>query len=245
MNQNKSILITGSAQGIGAATALAAAKRGIHVCIHYNCSKNLAENLALEVEKLGVDALVCQADLSKKSDLENLFKLIDQNLPPLGYFVNNAAATGPRKSFEDLEAKEIEDVFATNFFGATYCLQQAIKRMKAGKQGSIVNISSQVATFGGNQLSAYAASKGAMNSLTVALAKELGKFNIRINAVSPGVIQTTQHADKSTEWIDQIQKQIPLGRLGKPEEIANVILWLLSEEASFMNGAIVPVTGGR
>jgi len=245
MALNETILITGSSRGIGRATALAAAKRGMNVCIQYNSSVASAESLVHEIEELGAKAIICQANLSDYSALENLFQSIDSNLPPLTYFVNNAAATGPRKLFENLTNAELFDVFSVNFFGASYCLQQAIKRMKLNKKGSIVNVTSQVALFGGTQLSSYAASKGAMNSLTVALARELGEFNIRINAISPGVILTDQHMDKSQEWITQIEKQISLKRLGKPEEIAEAILWLLSDHASYITGAVIPVTGGR
>ncbi len=204
-----------------------------------------AEALAYQIEKLGVKSAVCQADLKNQEDLEKLFKTLDKSFPPLKYFVNNATAVNSRKSFEELTLDEIRAVFEVNFFGASLCLKEAIKRMKINKQGSIVNISSQVACFGGNKLTAYASSKGAINSLTIALAKELGCFNIRVNAISPGVIATHQHTDKSTEWIEQVKRQIPLERLGTPDEIARVVLWLLSDESSYLTGTIIPVTGGR
>ena len=244
----KVLIVTGGSRGIGAATSLRAAQIGYSVCINYEKSSKNANQVVREINFKGGKAIAVQADISSAKEVERLFKTTEIELGALSALVNNAGISGPRSKLIDLNISEIKHIFEVNLLGYFYCAKEAIKRMSrssGGQGGAIVNISSQAAKFGGNGLTPYAASKAAINNFTLSLSREVALEGIRVNAVSPGIIETDQH-DFSDELVfENIKKEIPIGRLGTPQEVANAILWLLSDKAAYVTGALLPVTGGR
>jgi NAD(P)-dependent dehydrogenase (short-subunit alcohol dehydrogenase family) len=246
----KVVLITGSGRGIGASAAKLAASRGWDVCVNYLNKPDRAEAVVAEIRKAGGKAIAVQADTSNEADVKRLFEKVDAELGRLDALVNNAGIVGKAGKLDSFDAAGIRRVFDVNVLGTFLCTQQAAKRMSTkhgGKGGAIVNVSSVAAVLGGaNQWLHYAAAKGAVNTLTVGLAKELAPEGIRVNAVMPGLIDTEIHAEAGVA--DRLQKvipQVPMGRIGTPEECAEAIVWLMSGEAAYMVGAIVPLTGGR
>jgi NAD(P)-dependent dehydrogenase (short-subunit alcohol dehydrogenase family) len=244
------VLITGSGRGIGASAAKLAASRGWDVCVNYLNKPERAEAVVADIRKGGGKAIAVQADTSNEADVKRLFEKVDAELGQLDALVNNAGIVGKAGKLESFDAAAIRRVFDVNVLGTFLCTQQAAKRMSTkngGKGGAIVNVSSVAAVLGGaNQWLHYAAAKGAVNTLTVGLAKELAGEGIRVNALMPGLIDTEIHAEAGVA--DRLQKVIPLvpmGRIGTPEECAEAIVWLMSGEAAYMVGAIVPLTGGR
>jgi NAD(P)-dependent dehydrogenase (short-subunit alcohol dehydrogenase family) len=243
-------IITGSSRGIGAATAKLAAKRGYAVCVNYLKNEERAAAVLAEIHADGGKAIMVRADTAIEDEVIKLFERVDRELGPVTALVNNAGITGRAGRLESFDARAIRNVLEVNVAGAIYCTQQAVKRMSTkngGAGGAIVNVSSLAATLGGaNQWIPYAAAKGAINSFTVGLAKEVAAEGIRVNAISPGLINTEIHAEAGIG--DRLQKVIPLvpmGRLGTAEECAEAILWLLSGEAAYMIGSILTLSGGR
>jgi len=243
-------LITGSSRGIGAATAKLAAKRGYAVCVNYLKNEERAEAVVAEIRAGGGKAIMVQADTAIEDEVIKLFERVDRELGPLTALVNNAGITGRAGRLDSFDAKAMRRVLEVNVVGALLCAQQAVKRMSrknGGAGGSIVNVSSLAATLGGaNQWIPYAAAKGAINSFTLGLAKEVAAEGIRVNAISPGLINTEIHAEAGLG--DRLQKmipQVPIGRLGTAEECAEAILWLMSGEAAYMIGSILTLAGGR
>ena len=246
----KVILITGGSQGIGASTARLAAKNGYTVVINYHQNHTAATELVREIEMDGGGAIAFQADVSNEKEIEQLFLNIDSKVGNVTALVNNAAIIDSQMRFIDMTAARIQKTFATNVIGSFICAREAIKRMSTrnnGTGGSIVNISSIAARFGAPfEYIDYAASKGAIDAMTIGLAKEVAEENIRVNAVRPGLIDTDIHKKAGDPGrVERLQINLPLKRAGKPEEVATTILWLLSDEASYVSGAIVDVTGGR
>jgi NAD(P)-dependent dehydrogenase (short-subunit alcohol dehydrogenase family) len=246
----KVALITGSGRGIGASTAKLAARRGWDVCVNYLGKAERAEAVVADIRKAGGKAIAVQADTSNEADVKRLFERVDAELGRLDALVNNAGIVGKAGKLDSFDAAGIRRVFDVNVLGTFLCTQLAAKRMSTkhgGKGGAIVNVSSIAAALGGaNQWLHYAAAKGAVNTLTVGLAKELAPEGIRVNAVMPGLIDTEIHAEAGVA--DRLQKvipMVPMGRIGTPEECAEAIVWLMSGEAAYMVGAIVPLTGGR
>jgi NAD(P)-dependent dehydrogenase (short-subunit alcohol dehydrogenase family) len=243
-------LITGGSRGIGASTAKLAARRGYAVCINFLKREDRAREVADEIRAGGGRVLLVQGDTAEESDVVRMFAAVDRELGPVTALVNNAGITGKATRLDGYDAAAIRRILDVNVTGAFLCAREAVKRMstrEGGKGGAIVNLSSVAATLGGaNQWTAYAAAKGAINSFTVGLAREVAGEGIRVNAISPGLIATEIHAEAGLG--DRLQKMlpmIPMGRIGTPEECAEAILWLLSGEAAYMTGAILPLSGGR
>jgi NAD(P)-dependent dehydrogenase (short-subunit alcohol dehydrogenase family) len=247
-NKSKGVcVVTGSARGIGAATALAAARHGYAVCINYIDAQAAAESVATGIRDMGGTAICLRADVSSVVDVAALFAAVDHELGAVTALVNNAGISGGRQRVVDMEPQNFERVVDVNLRGTFLCSQAAIARMArsfGGTGGAIVNLSTAAVRTGGRQIAAYVAAKAAIEGLTRALSLELAEEGIRVNAVAPGIVITDQQpADAS--WHARTAANIPLGRLGSAAEVADTILWLLSEEASYVTGTVLGVTGGR
>ncbi|HEX9184876.1 MAG TPA: SDR family oxidoreductase [Burkholderiales bacterium] len=244
------VIITGSGRGIGAATAQLAARRGWAVCVNYVGRAERAEAVVAAIRAGGGKALAVQGDVSREADVRRIFERTDQELGRVSALVNNAGIVLKAGKLQDFDGATVRRVLDVNVTGSFLCAQEAAKRMaksRGGAGGVIVNVSSVAAVLGGaNQWLPYAAAKGAINTLTLGLAKELAPEGIRVNAVMPGLIDTEIHAEVG--MADRLQKvlpQVPMGRIGTTEECAEAILWLMSGEAAYMIGAVIPLTGGR
>jgi NAD(P)-dependent dehydrogenase (short-subunit alcohol dehydrogenase family) len=242
---SKVLVVTGGSRGIGAATARLAAERGYAVCINYAKDRESAEKLAREIKAIAV-----QGDVANEADVVRLFKTVDEKLGRVTALANNAGIVDLRSRVEDMSAARIQRMLAVNVTGSFLCAREAVKRMSTrhgGKGGAIVNLSSAASRIGGpGDYVDYAASKGAIDTFTLGLAKEVGGEGIRVNAVRPGVIRTEIHATSGDPGrVERIAGATPLARAGEAEEVARTVLWLLSDEASYITGAILDVTGGR
>jgi NAD(P)-dependent dehydrogenase (short-subunit alcohol dehydrogenase family) len=239
------MLVTGGGRGIGAATALLAAERGFKVCVNYRQDKDSAVSLAKKIGGIAV-----QADVSSESDVEKLFRETDEKLGRVTALVNNAGIVDQGTRVEKMTAARIARILAVNVTGSILCAREAIKRMSTrhgGPGGAIVNVSSIASKLGGpGEYVDYAASKGAIDTFTIGLAKEVAGEGIRVNGVRPGLIRTEIHlASGDPARVERIGATVPLGRPGEAEEVARAILWLVSDEASYLSGALVDVSGGR
>lgn len=244
------ILITGASRGIGAATARLAAQRGYAVCINYKSHAVAAHALVDEIETAGGRAIAMAADVSIESDVIRLFETCEANLGPMTALVNNAGILETQTRLINIDSARLERIFATNVIGSFICAREAVKRMstkRGGRGGAIVNVSSGASRLGSpNEYIDYAASKGAIDTLTTGLSKEVADEGIRVNAVRPGFIYTEMHASGGEPGrVDRIKEQVPMKRGGTAEEVAQAILWLLSDEASYVTGAFIDVTGGK
>lgn len=241
------MIVTGGGRGIGAATALLAAQRGYAVAINFLKNGEAAERLA---QKIGRKAIAVGGDVASESDVVRLFKTVDEKLGRVSALVNNAGIVDRGMRVESMSAERVQRMFAVNVIGSFLCAREAVKRMSTrhgGKGGAIVNVSSVAARLGGpGEYVDYAASKGAIDTLTVGLAKEVGAEGIRVNAVRPGVIRTEIHLTSGDPArVERIAASTPLLRAGEADEIARTILWLASDEASYITGALLDVSGGR
>ena len=241
------MIVTGGGRGIGAATARLAAAQGYAVCVNYRRDRAAAEQLAKDI---GAGAIAVAGDVAEEADVLRLFETVDRSLGRVTVLVNNAGIVDTGTRVEALSAARLQRMFAVNVFGSFLCAREAVKRMSSrhgGKGGAIVNLSSIAAKLGApGEYVDYAAAKGAIDTFTVGLAKEVGPEGIRVNAVRPGIIRTEIHASSGDPGrVERIGAGAPLGRAGEAEEVARVILWLASEEASYMSGALVDVSGGR
>ncbi|HEY2337969.1 MAG TPA: SDR family oxidoreductase [Burkholderiales bacterium] len=239
------MLVTGGGRGIGAATALLAAERGFKVCVNYRQDQDSAVSLAKRIGGIAV-----QADVSNESEVEKLFGEMDERLGRLTALVNNAGIVDQGMRVENMTAARIARIFAINVTGSFLCAREAIQRMSTrhgGPGGAIVNVSSIASKLGGpGEYVDYAASKGAIDTFTIGLAKEVGGEGIRVNGVRPGIIRTEIHlASGDPARVERIGAAAPLGRPGEAGEVARAILWLVSDEASYLSGALVDVSGGR
>lgn len=244
------ILITGASRGVGAATARLAAERGYDVAISYLQDHASAEAVAADVRAFGRQALAMRADSADPEQVAALFAAIDQAFGRLDVLVNNAAILARQSPMEALDFPRLQRIFAVNAIGPILCSQQAVRRMATryqGRGGAIINISSAAARLGSpNEYVDYAASKGALETFTIGLAKEVAREGIRVNCIRPGHIYTQMHASGGEPGrVDRVKASIPMGRGGQPEEVARAILWLASEEASFSTGTFLDVTGGK
>jgi len=244
------MIVTGGGRGIGAAAARLAGQRGYAVCVNYLRDRRSAEAVAGAIREGGGKSVCVAADVSKEADVLRLFDTAVRELGTLTALVNNAGILERQARLDDMEAARFERVFATNITGSFLCAREAVRRMSTrhgGSGGGIVNVSSAAARLGSpGEYVDYAASKGAIDSLTIGLAREVAEEGIRVNAVRPGVIHTDIHASGGEPGrVERVKAAVPMKRGGHPEEVAHAILWLLSDESSYSTGAFIDVSGGR
>ena len=250
LSQAPLILITGGSRGVGAATARLAAAQGYDVAISFVSDETAALAVAADVRAAGRRALAVRADSADPAQVSRLFAAIDREFGRIDVLVNNAAVLALQSRLEDLEFERMQRIFAVNALGPILCAQQAIKRMShrhQGRGGVVINVSSAAARLGSpSEYVDYAASKGALETFTTGLAKEVAREGIRVNCIRPGHIYTDMHASGGEPGrVDRVKDSIPMGRGGQPEEVARAILWLASAEASFITGTFLDVTGGK
>jgi NAD(P)-dependent dehydrogenase (short-subunit alcohol dehydrogenase family) len=240
------LVITGGSRGIGVATARLAARQGYRVCLNYLRDEAAAHAVVTDIERAGGIAIAAPGDVGNVDDVARLFSTAEKELGPLEGLVNNAGITGRIGHFADADSATFESVVRTNVLGSLYCAQEAVRRFRPGRRGVIVNLSSVAATTGApNEYVHYAASKAAIDAFTVGLAKEVAAQGIRVNAVAPGSTLTDIHATAGEpDRPARVKDRIPMRRLADAEEIARAILWLLSEDASYVTGAVLRVSGG-
>jgi NAD(P)-dependent dehydrogenase (short-subunit alcohol dehydrogenase family) len=243
----KTVLITGGSRGIGAATALRCAERGYDVVVNYARDAAAAERVVEQVQALGARAIAVGADVAHEDEVLGMYERIDRELGVLDALVNNAGVVDVASRFEAMSAARFKRMFEINVYGTFLCTREAIKRMTPRCSGAIVNVSSVGSRLGGSgQYVDYAASKGAIDTFTIGLAKELAGNGIRVNAVRPGIIDTEIHASGGQpDRARALASQIPMQRPGSADEVAQAIVWLLSDEASYTTGALLDVGGGR
>ncbi|MBD9411982.1 SDR family oxidoreductase [Stutzerimonas stutzeri] len=244
------MLITGASRGIGAATARLAAQQGYALCLNYHQRADAANAVLEQVRGLGVTAIAVQADVADETQVLHMFEAIDREFSRLDVLVNNAGMLEQQMRLEQMDAARWTRVLGANVIGSFLCAREAIKRMSTrhgGRGGAIVNLSSVAARLGApGEYIDYAAAKGAIDSMTLGLAKEVASEGIRVNAVRPGVIHTDIHAaGGEPDRVERVKASVPMGRGGQAEEIAEAILWLASEQASYTSGALLDVAGGR
>jgi NAD(P)-dependent dehydrogenase (short-subunit alcohol dehydrogenase family) len=244
------VLITGGSRGIGAATALLAAQQGFAVAVNYASNAKAADSVVQQIVAAGGSAIAVQADVADEEQIVAMFQTIDTQLGAVSALVNNAGVVDVPARVDEMSAQRIRRMFDINVLGTFLCTREAIRRMSTrhgGKGGSIVNVSSVAARLGGpGQYVDYGASKGAIDTFTVGLAKELATEGVRVNAVRPGIIETDIHASGGQpDRAREMAPLVPMQRAGSAEEVANTIVWLLSPQASYVTGANIDVAGGR
>jgi NAD(P)-dependent dehydrogenase (short-subunit alcohol dehydrogenase family) len=246
----KVMLITGASRGIGAATAKLAAARGFAVAVNYLASQAAADAVVDAIAADGGRAVAVQGDVAVEGDVKRVFDTVDSKLGTLGVLVNNAGILEQHQRLDEMTAERWQRVLATNVVGTFLCAREAVRRMSTrygGSGGTIVNVASAASRLGGpGEFIDYAASKGAVDTMTIGLAKEVAREGIRVNAVRPGLIRTEIHASGGQpDRVDRLQDAVPMGRAGEPEEVAEAILWLACERSSYVTGAFIDVSAGR
>jgi NAD(P)-dependent dehydrogenase (short-subunit alcohol dehydrogenase family) len=243
----RTVIVTGGSRGIGRASCLAAARDGWAVCVNYARDAASAEGVVAAIRAGGGTALAVQADVAREDDVVRLFETVDRALPPLGGLVNNAGVVDRASRVEGIDRARLERIFATNVYSVFVCTRAAIGRLRAAGGGAIVNVSSAAARLGGaGQYVDYAATKGALDTFTTGLALELAAEGIRVNGVRPGIIDTEIHASGGQpDRAQRLASIVPMARPGTAEEVAEAIVWLLSERAAYTTGSVVDVAGGR
>jgi NAD(P)-dependent dehydrogenase (short-subunit alcohol dehydrogenase family) len=246
----KLALITGGSRGIGAVTATLLAGRGWNVCLSYRQDESAAAAVVRECEQSGARAIAVRADVSVETDVVELFAQCDSRLGVLDTLINNAGIVGPRTRVDELDAGRLERMMAVNVIGPFLCVREAVRRMSTrhgGAGGSIVNVSSAAARLGSpGEYVDYAASKGAIDTMTLGLAREVADEGVRVNAVRPGVIDTEIHASGGQpDRAERLGPTLPMKRVGQAIEVASAIGWLCSDEASYVTGAVLDISGAR
>ena len=246
----KVMLITGAGRGIGAATAVLAAQAGYEVCVNYQRNREAALDVVATIESAGGRALAVQADVSIEADVVRLFQTVDAELGSLSVLVNNAGILDTQMRVDEMDSARLTRILATNVVGAFLCAREAVRRMSyrhGGQGGAIVNVSSAASRLGSpGEYVDYAASKGALDTLTIGLSREVAGEGIRVNAVRPGFIYTDMHASGGEPGrVDRIKPTLPMQRGGTAEEVAEAVLWLASSKASYSTGSFIELAGGR
>ncbi len=245
MSEAKKVaLITGASRGIGRATAVLFAKNGYDVAVNYNESSSKAEEVVAEIKNLGSNAIAVKADIGDEKSIIKMFSEVEQKLGAISVLVNNGGISAATTQVENITFDELDKMFRTNCYSAFLCSREAIKMMKQ-KGGAIINVTSEAGKFGGNNMSHYAAAKAAVNTFTTGLAREVAKYNIRVNAVSPGVVDTDAQKDITEERRKFLNSSLPMGRMASPEEIAQTIYWLATDHAGYVSGSVISVAGAR
>ena len=244
----KTLVIIGGGRGIGASTAVIAARSGYRVALGFHEQYNSAENIVSRIKNTGGSACAIQVDAANLDSVETFFEQVVASYGIPDAIAHCAGVKGPRGALIDIEPEKIACLLAVNLTGTFYCVQAAAKRMaisRGGCGGSIVTLSSEAGRFGGNKISPYAASKAGINAMTTGVARELATEGIRLNTVSPGIIETDQQVFETEIRRTSLLSTIPMERMGRPDEVANAILWLLSDASSYVTGTILTVAGGR
>lgn len=244
------LIITGASRGIGAATACLAARRGYAVCVNYRHNQEAALGVVDSIKQCGGEAIAVAADVASETDVIRLFNVVDDQLGIVTALVNNAGILEQQMRVETMDAARLNRIFVTNITSAFLCAREAVKRMSThhgGRGGAIVNVSSGASRLGSpGEYVDYAASKGAIDTLTIGLSKEVAGEGIRVNAVRPGFIYTDIHASGGEpDRVERVKEFIPMKRGGQAIEVANAILWLLSDDASYTTGSFIDTTGGK
>ena len=250
MGMGRVAIVTGASRGIGAATARLAARAGHAVCFNYLGNRDAADKVVADIRAAGGEAIAVQADVSREDDVVRLFADCDRALGPLTALVNNAGILERKMRLDAMDAGRLHRVIGTNIVGSFLCAREAVQRMSTrhgGKGGAIVNVGSAASRIGSpDEYIDYAASKGAIDTMTLGLAKEVATEGIRVNCVRPGPIHTDIHASGGEpNRIERVKSAVPMQRGGDAEEVARAIVWLLSDEASYCTGALLDVSGGR
>ncbi|MEO7337640.1 MAG: SDR family oxidoreductase [Caldimonas sp.] len=246
----RTVLVTGGGRGIGAGASWVCSQQGWAVAVNYASDRTAADRVVDRILATGGRAKAFQCDVSDEAQVLRLFEEVDRDLPPLGGLVNNAGVVDLASRVDEMSAERLQRMFAINVFGSFFCAREAIKRLSTrhgGNGGAIVNLSSAAAKLGApGQYVDYAAAKGAIDSFTLGLARELAGEGIRVNAVRPGIIDTDIHASGGQpDRVGQMAPQVPMKRAGTADEVGEAIAWLLSDASSYTTGAIIDVTGGR
>lgn len=247
---DKVMIVTGASRGIGAAVALLAARRGYAVCVNYRQRRDAADAVVAAIQAEGGRAVAMAGDVADEAQVVRLFQAVDRELGRVDALVNNAGVLDTQMRLEDMDAARVSRILATNVVGALVCCREAVRRMAPrhdGRGGAIVNVSSMAARLGSpGEYIDYAASKGALDTLTIGLSKEVAADGIRVNAVRPGAIYTEMHASGGEPGrVDRVAGSIPMQRGGTPQEVANAVMWFVSDEASYTTGSFIDVSGGR
>jgi NAD(P)-dependent dehydrogenase (short-subunit alcohol dehydrogenase family) len=246
----KVLLVTGGGRGIGAATCRLAAEAGYRVAVNFAANEAAATALVQTIATAGGEAFAIRADVGNEADVLKMFEAVDQRFGPLDALVNNAGVVDRKSRVDEMSVARLERMMRINIIGSFLCAREAVKRMSTrhgGKGGPIVNVSSVAAVLGGpNEYVDYAASKGAIDTFTIGLSKEVATEGIRVNAVRPGIIDTEIHASGGQpDRVAAMRDLVPMKREGTADEVARAILWLLSNEATYITGALLNVSGGR
>lgn len=247
---SKVLVVTGGSRGIGAAVAQLAAQHGYRVCVNYRADEEAARTVVAGIVSRGGEALAVKADVSRSADIEQMFAIVDKDLGPLTALVNNVGVLRGKGRVDQVQEEQLLQLFATNVASYFLCAKQAVRRMSTahgGNGGTIVNVSSAAARLGSaGEYVHYAATKGAVDTLTIGLSKEVAAEGIRVNAVRPGFIHTDLHAEGGDpNRVHRIAPSLPMRRGGHPEEVAEAVLWLLSPQASYVTGPFIDLAGGR
>ncbi|MFM7684824.1 MAG: SDR family oxidoreductase [Actinomycetota bacterium] len=249
MGTDRVALVTGASRGIGAAVARHAASLGHDVVVNYTASADAAQAVSADIRTLGRRALVVQADVSQEADVVALFEAVDREFGRLDVLVNNAGIAGGYGTIDSVDAAMLDRLWAVNITSAFLCAREASRRMRTdrgGRGGSIVNVSSKASVLGGpDEWIHYAASKGALDTFTIGLSKELGPHGVRVNAVRPGLIESDFHAIATDDRVARLAPTVPMRRSADAAEVATAVMWLAGDDASYVTGALLDVAGGR